>query len=344
MKFSLLTTKITTALLLLICFTSHAEQFSVAVKLAKIEQKNISLHIIAYGVVEPETNSVINLSIAQSGLVNQLWVRIGQRVKQGDKLAEISTSPKARMQFLQAKSALNYATKQLARIQRMVKEQLALQTEVDIAKKNVFDSKTALNAIIKNNKNKSQEILTAPINGIITQLNISLGERIGSNSTILLIAPENRLVARVGIEPEDVNKLIPKTNVLLHSVFNSNISVKSQISNVHAMINPTTHLIDTLIPIPAANTSQFLLGTRIVAKFILPAQLSLVVPRHAVLSDEKGHYIFTIKNKIAHKIYITNELEQDNSVVISGPIKAKQNVVVLGNYVLEDGSTVREIN
>tara|TARA_R110001592_G_scaffold227868_1_gene484246 strand:- start:1742 stop:2776 length:1035 start_codon:yes stop_codon:yes gene_type:complete len=338
---------LTTALVLSTVFSSYSmseEQSSAAVKTAKITQTALSEHIKAYGILEAKSDQVLNLSLAHAGLVNQLWVRAGQRIEKGARLAEIITSPEARMQYFQAKSAVEYAMQQLNRSKRMLSEKLATTSDVESATKNLHDSQNALNALVERSQNKPSEIIFSPISGIITLLNITQGQRVQSNDSAMLIASENHLVARLGIEPEEISRLLPNTAVTISPVFDSNINVSSKISVVNAMVNPSTHLIDAMVDIPTAQANQLVLGTRVLAEFSLPEQSAFTVPRSALLNDENGYYIFTLENKIARKIYVKKGIEQNNLVAVSGNIKENETVVILGNYILEDGMLTRELN
>tara|TARA_R110001592_G_scaffold346498_1_gene639141 strand:- start:134 stop:1168 length:1035 start_codon:yes stop_codon:yes gene_type:complete len=338
---------LTTTLVLSTVFSSYSmseEQPSAAVKTAKITQAVLSEHIKAYGILEAKSDQVLNLSLAHAGLVNQLWVRAGQRIEKGARLAQIITSPEARMQYFQAESALEYATQQLNRSKRMLSEKLATTADVESATKNLNDNQNALNALVERSQNKPSEIIFSPISGIITLLNITQGQRVQSNDSAMLIASENHLVARIGIEPEEITLLLPNTEVTITPVFDNNINVSSKISVVNAMVNPSTHLIDAMVDIPTAQANRLVLGTRVLAEFSLPAQSAFTVPRSALLNDENGYYIFTLENKIARKIYVKKGIEQNNLVAISGDIKENETVVIVGNYILEDGMLTRELN
>ena len=325
-------------------FTSKAQQASVGVKLAKITQQTLQQHLLAYGTVEATTNKVTNLTVAQAAIVNQLWVNAGQAVKKGDKLVEIGIAPEARMQYLQVKNSLEYAKQQLARMQRMLLEKLVTQADVELAQRNLLDNQASLDALIKNQQDNLQQTIVASVDGVISKLNVTTGDRIAANSSLLLIAAETQLIARLGISPQQRGHLQANTEVELTSVFDPNVSLTSHISDIHAIINPTSHLIDTLVPIPEKDAHQLLIGSAVIAQFKLDPHVALVVPRSAVLNDDNGDYIFRVSNKLAEKIYIKIELEQDNTIAISGPIEAEQDIVILGNYVLQDGMTVRELN
>jgi multidrug efflux pump subunit AcrA (membrane-fusion protein) len=93
------------------------ESPSVAVTTAVVKQQAVAKVLLSYGVLEPDPDQVLSLSLPHAGLINRIWVRLGQRVKTGDKLLEIITAPEARMQFLQARSAVDFAQRELERKQ-----------------------------------------------------------------------------------------------------------------------------------------------------------------------------------------------------------------------------------
>lgn len=323
--------------------TSHADNsVSVAVKTATVIEKQIGETLVAYGVLAPDPDQVLSLSLAHAGQVNRVWVRLGQRVKRGDKLLQVITAPDDRMQYLQAQSAVDFAHRELERRQRLLKEQLATKAQIDAAHKALRDAAASLNALHKRGLDHSQETLYAPMDGIITQLDVAQGQRMQANTTTMLIAAEKRLIARLGVEPEDLGRLKPGTPITITSVFVPEIKVESRIREVHAMINPRTHLVEVLAPIPEQQIDPWVLGSRILGHIHLAPHPALVVPRSAVLNDHRGAFVYTIRQSKAKKINVRTGLEQGNEIEIMGPLKAGDTIITLGNYELRDGMAVRE--
>ncbi|WP_226992038.1 efflux RND transporter periplasmic adaptor subunit [Paraglaciecola agarilytica] len=337
--------KLSTMILLFLISNSPvmgAERPSAAVVTASIVSIDMSEHVVAYGALQPRPDKVQTLSVSSSGIVGQVWIQIGQRVKKGQRLAEIILSPEAKMQYLQATNAVEYALQQLKRSKRMFEEKLATMADVENATKNLNDSQSTLNALLERNSAQPQETIFSPIDGIVTQLNLVRGQRVQSNDNAILIASENHIVARVGIEPEDVNRLKSNTSVIITPVFNDSVHVSSSISVINGMVNPSTRLVDALIDIPLSHAKNLVLGTPIVANFSLENYTSLAVPNSAILNDANGYFIFTLKDQIAHKIYVIKGSEEGKLVAISGDIHAGEKVVVLGNYILKEGMLTRE--
>jgi RND family efflux transporter MFP subunit len=325
---------------------SIADEGAVAqVKTAPVQQKKITEDLKVYGTLEADPDQVLSLSLPYAGLINRVWVRPGQRVQTGQKLLEIITAPDDRMKYLQAKSAVDFAQRNFARTQRLFNEQLATKADLDAAKSKLVDAKTSLNALKGRRLDHSSEILNSPMDGIVTKLDVAQGQRVQADVTAMLIASEKKLVARLGVEPEDSVKLKQGTAVTLSSVFIPDATIHSTIRQVHAMVDPSTHLVDVIVDIPQTSVEDMILGSRVVASIQLGSRTSLVVPRSSVLTEGNHSFVYTIQGGKAHQVMVTTGLEQGHEVEItSGQLSTHDRVVSLGNYELTPGMAVKEIN
>lgn len=321
---------------------TRAEAPSVLVKTTAVEQHQFSETLTAYGTLDPDPDQVLSLSLPHAGLINRMWVRLGQRVERGDRLLEVVTAPDARMQYLQAQSAVDYAQRELDRQQRLLGEKLATKAAVDAARKSLQDARSTLEALKQRGQGLEKETLRAPMDGIVTRLDLSQGQRVQADTTAMLIAAEQRLIARLGIEPEDLARVQPGTPVTITSVFVPELSIDSQVREVHAMVDPATHLVEVLVPIPADASHGLVLGSRVIGILQLASSESLVVPRSAVLSDQGQAYVFTVANGKARRVAVTAGNDAGEQVAVSGDLRAGDRVVTSGNYQLVDGMAVRD--
>jgi membrane fusion protein, multidrug efflux system len=321
---------------------SQSQEASVLIKTATVASKEVSETLTTFGVLDADPDQVLSLSLPHAGLINRVWVRLGQRVKSGDKLAEVITAPDARMQYLQAQSAVDYALREQERQQRLLSEQLTTKSQLDAAKKNVQDANATLDALTKRGQGVESEILSAPMDGIITRLDLSQGQRVQADSTAMLIAAEQRLIARLGVEPEDLARLTTGTPVTIGSVFVPSVNIVTQVREVHAMIDPSTHLVEILAPIPDTGITDLVLGSRVTGRIQLTTHTALVVPRSAVLFENGSAYLFTTVNGKAQRVAVIAGGEDGDMIAVSGDIKVGDAVVISGNYELTDGMTVRE--
>lgn len=298
--------------------------------------------LTAYGEVRPDLEQVSDISLTHAAIISRLKVSVGQRVKKGDVLLEVATSPEAHREYLQAETAVKFAEQELSRQERLLSEQLATQANVEAARKNLLDAQSTLNALVKRKQDSVQDVIKAPMNGIVLQMTAAPGQQKQTGATVILMATESRLVVHLGVEPEDLSLIQEGMPVLLKSVFDPDYQVRSTIREVHAMIDPQTHLVDVFVPIPEDKVDHLALGSRMVGSIELHRHNALLVPRSAVLDDEAGSYVFVVRDGKAYRKPVDKGIAQGSDIEISGEIKAGDRIVATGNYELSDGMSVRE--
>ncbi len=321
---------------------AHADTPSVRVKTTRVVSQEVNETLAAFGVLNPDPDQVLSLSLPHAGLINRVWVRLGQRIKSGDRLLEVITAPDARMQYLQAQSAVDYARRERERQRRLLSEQLSTKAQVDAAKRNLRDATATLKALQQRGQGVEKETLRAPMDGIITRLDVSQGQRVQANTTAMLIAAEQRLIARLGVEPEDLANVQAGMPVTITSVFVPDVSITTTIREVHAMIDPATHLVEVLAPIPETQIGHLVLGSRILGQIRLTTHRALVVPRSAVLWDSGQAYVYIVDTDKARRVVVETGVDNGNLIEVSGALNVGDAVVVSGNYELSDGMAVRK--
>lgn len=324
------------------CAKVWAQETSVLIRQAKVVQQPISETLTVYGQVQADPDTVQTISLLHDALITRVDVRPGQRVKRGETLLELTTSPGAHMQYLKARGAVDYAQRELARQQRLLKEQLTTNAQVEAARNALHDAQAGLQALQAEGENKARDRVLAPTAGIVTQLRAKQGDRLQAGAAVLEIAIGNRLVAVLGVEPEDIQMLKPGIPVRIRSVFVPDYRADSRLREIHAIINPATHLVDALVPLPADQTDHLVLGSSLIADIQLKAHTGMTVPRNAVLQDEQGAYVFRVVDGKGQRVAVTTGLESDQWIEITSGLNPGESVVSLGNYELRDGMPVRE--
>lgn len=340
-------TVITAVIMLMLAMTGstvQAQETSALIEYTSVVRQSVSETLTVYGQVWVDPDAVLTISLPHSGLITRLTVRLGQRVKRGDTLFELATSPVAHMQYLQAQSAVDYAQRELNRLQQLLKEQLAVNAQVDAARKVLQDAQASLQALEAQKQNKTAETISAPSDGIITQLAVNQGDRVQADTAALSIATSNRLIAVLGVEPEDILFLQPGTPVMVKSVFEPDYQIEGYLREIHAMVNPATHLVDVLVSVPEDQTDHLVLGSRLTAEIRLKTHIGMVVPRNAVMQDQQGSYVFRVVGGRAQRVAVTTGLESDQWIEITSGLHPDEAVVSVGNYALKDGMPVREGN
>jgi multidrug efflux pump subunit AcrA (membrane-fusion protein) len=117
--------------------------------------------------------------------------------------------------------------------------------------------------------------------------------------------------------------------------------VDGQVVLVGASIDPQSQLVDVGATVPL-NHSAFIPGTRVSADIATRNGTHWIVPRSAVLKDDKGAYVFQIDplNK-ARRVGVSIRVENGDRYGVQGPLDPARRLVISGNYELQDGMAVQ---
>ncbi|MDB4909663.1 MAG: Cobalt/zinc/cadmium efflux transporter [Gemmatimonadetes bacterium] len=313
---------------------------SALVKTAPLRQIDLSESLTAFG--EVTTGQVVAISFPRAGQVSRILVIPGQRVERGTPLASLTSDPNARFAYTQAQSAVDFARGELRRISELFSLQLATQSQIDAARKSLTDAEANLEAQRQLGGGVGSATLTAPFAGVVTTVAVAQGDRIAPGAVIMELGPTNVLRVRLGIEPADSRLVRVGTPVTLSSLADSSKSVSTKIAESQGLVDPRTQLIDAVVTLPASSSSFFVPGMHVRAMINVGRHQSWAVPRAAVLTDANGAYVFQVAGGKAHRVNVTQGVESQGMVAISGPFDTHLPIVVLGNYELQEGMPVRE--
>ncbi len=342
MKRGIILNTLSLIFLLAFNYTAVAGDIVAPVQTQPLSQHDLVETLTGYGMVSINPVGVVNINFPRAGQVMQLLVTQGQVVKRGMPILQFDTSPMNSVSYAQALSEVNFARSELKRVQGLVEQQLATQSQLARAQKALSDAEAALAAQHKLGTGIKHELIKTPFDGIVSALNVAPGERIQAGTSALQLARLDTLRVLLGIEPEDINKVKAGMAVLLTPVFNTEQSIEGVVREVHGMINPQTQLVDVAVSLNAKQGVHLIPAMRVRGVIILNHQRGFAVPRQAVLRDAQGAYIFVVRHGRACRINVETGIESSGFVGIAGPFKKDDRVVSLGNYELQDGMAVQE--
>ena len=182
---------------------------------------------------------------------------------------------------------------------------------------------------------ESPQILHADVTSLISKLAVQEGAIVAAGNPLIEMVAQNRLEARLGVEPEDSNKVKPGQKVSLARVNAPGTkSIVGRIRKISRAADPTTRLVQVFTELPS--TAKFLLGEYVSGKIPISSAEGLIVPRSAVLPEEDHYILFTVKDGRAREHTVRVDLENDKEVeVIATDLHPGEPVVILGNYDLK---------
>lgn len=183
-------------------------------------RRDILQYVTATGIVKPRTGAEVRVGAQVSGVVSQLFVSIGQRVKKGDVLAEIDPSvyrskyDMARANLQIAETEKNYASVELRRSGILLESGAITKQQYEAAEK-VYALAASQTEVARADLNYAALELgytriVAPISGIVSSVSTQKGETVTANfsaPTFVTIIDLDRLELWAYVDETDIGRI-----------------------------------------------------------------------------------------------------------------------------------------
>jgi RND family efflux transporter MFP subunit len=314
---------------------------SVLVSAIAPTQGKLEQPLVAYGIVQPASNGSIAVSSLHAAQVLRLRVVPGQVVIAGEPLLDLSADPAASLAYAQAVSDLKLAQGELARTRQLLAERLATNSQVQQAAKAASDAQATLQARQREGATKQFETVNAPVAGVVTAVAVSNGDHVQPGATLLNVASINGATGILGIAPEERTLVKAGQTVRLVDLDAPAAAIGATVVSVGGMADAKSGLF-TVVVRPNGGDSTLTPGTHLSATIVTEGVSGWIVPRGAVLTDDKGPFVFQISDAKAVRVAVKILAAAGSQTAVSGTLDPKKKLVVSGNYQLSDGDTVRE--
>ncbi|MGA9423341.1 MAG: efflux RND transporter periplasmic adaptor subunit [Rhodanobacteraceae bacterium] len=314
----------------------------VEVSTATPRQRAFHTLIEGFGTFTGDARRRKTLTLPQAGQIVDTSITPGHQVRKGQTLLRLATDPNARSTYEQAANALKQARDELTRTKRLHAEKLATNSQLDSARKAAADAKAALDAQTRLGGAQAVTGLRAPADGVVTALDVALGERVAAGAKLIEFTPLQALAAQVGVEPEQARRIRAGMPVTITPVYATDTSsLRGKVAVVADAINPQTQLVDILIDPEPGEEVGLAAGAALSAQIDVAQYTAWAVPRNALLDDDKGHYLYQIEQGKAHRVDVRVRSPGGDPIGVEGKLDAHAPVITLGAYELSDGDAVR---
>lgn len=292
------------------------------------------------------------------GVIQKVHFKEGSIVKQGDLLFTIDPKEyEAEVQVKsasleQAKADLNYAELYYKRLKK-ADARSVVQDDVDKAYSDFMSAQASYNQAKANLETAKIDLsytkIVAPIDGRIGKAELTKGDYVNVGSNILAeLVQVNPIRVQISLSDRDyynLEKEKEKDNksvkIQLRLANNDLFSKEGTFDFLNNKMNQETGTITAFINFD--NSDGVLIPDAYVTVLIGVNdnnKKSLVVPQTAIMTDEKGEYVYVVNNNIAQKRHvILGDLSDDNRIVKSG-LSLGENVVVKGLLQVKAGQKV----
>lgn len=314
-----------------------------------IELETIAEEVETIGKVNAET--LISIGADRSGTVDKINVSVGDRVSVGDILYTVdkgslvndinSQSVTSRNNLSSAELSYDNALETYEENQKLYDSGIISKSELDSSYDNMELQKLSYNNALSNYNSTitsseysiDDTVLEATIDGVISAINIELGQKSGFNDIEIMGEDEFLINTVVSNRIIDDLSLGDKVRIIYDGDENEGI-----ISEIGEMGIDGTDSFDVGISINKSDC-ELKVGYRVDIVFnVFKEDNQLVVPKKSILTDENGDYVFVKNEGLAEKVYVTQGYINSGYVQVFGDLEAGDELIVKGQNYVSEGS------
>ena len=310
-----------------------------------------------------------NIYARASGYVSKRYVDIGDHVKAGQLLAEI-TAPEVEAQVAQYQNTLQQAQATVRqneaqrastdvtsrRISVLAKDSWATQELADTDRCNFQAQNHATTAAQYNaatteqqlkyyNQQKIYQQVVAPFDGVITQRDIDVGSLITADATsgtaMFSMVHSDVIRIWVYVPQDDAFGVKPGIEAVIRVPAMPNLTFDGKVTRIADALQPGTRTLLTEVDIPNPD-GALQPGSYCTVELKIPRKSpALIVPDSAIIFNQNGKQVAVVESGIAHLHKITITTDYGTEVQVSEGVKDGDQVVLQPPVNLADGDKVR---
>jgi RND family efflux transporter MFP subunit len=312
-------------------------------------QSQVGRVVTASGPIGARRDQPVGIA-GQGGRVVRVLVDAGSWVRAGQVLAVVDRSVQTQQAAQQA-AQVEAAKAQAALAQNDYDRALALQGRGFISKAEIDAKKAARDAAVAQVKVAEAQLgatraqigqlnVVAPTDGLVLERNVELGQIVSPGSGALFrLAEGGKMEMKAQLAQQDLSAVHVGMPAQVTPV-GSDDSVSGTVWQVAPVIDPQSRLGEVRIAVPYSRAMRP--GGFAEAKITAGSTDAPMLPQSAVLSDEKGNYVYIVngKNEVERRnIKIGNV--SDNGVTIAEGLSGNEAVVLSAGPFLNPGQKVK---
>ena len=270
----------------------------------------------------------MNISPSLTGLIEKIYVEVGDRVRKGDTLVRMDQNQlnTTRIAFANLQIEMN-------RVQMLLESEAISQQTYDQTKLSYDQTQETLRFLEENT------FVRAQFDGVISAKTYEDGELYSGAQPILQLTKINELKAYVNV-PETYYPLVKKgMHVNVYSDIYPGRAFPASIEIVYPTVDPASHTFTLKLRIP--NSSELIRPGMYVSTVLdLGRTEALVVPYQAVLRliGSNNRYVFVDEGGVAKRVFVEIGERHDQTIEISSDsLRVGDRIVTTGQAKLVDG-------
>jgi membrane fusion protein (multidrug efflux system) len=307
-----------------------------AVEIELVKRGSVSRNSVIAGMLEPIRTVGVNSQL--SGILLSLKAEEGNRVSQGDVLAEID----ARELEAQARSAdasLKFAQSTFERSEQLFRQQIITTAEFE-RDRAALEAAKATNEQLKTRLGYARVV--APISGMITQKNVEAGDIVGTQTRLFTVADVSTLVARLQVSELEVAALRTGDVVAMTVDALGAQKVQGRIRRIFPAADSATRLVP--VEIALAGNNQLRPGYTVRATLALDRRDDALLVRSSAISGPAGaRAVYIVNGGVVERKAVSVGSDMAGLSEILSGLAEGDSVIVSGTSMIREGAKAKVV-
>lgn len=326
-----------------------SEQFKTnGMQLGELSLQTFTDEITCKGFLIAPADGTAKISSSIAGTIENIRVKIGDFVRKGQVICNISGSEFLGLQQQFAEASANYQKAKLdyERVKALRAEKIGAEkdlTTLESIYKASFASynalKTRIQALqINPSKIENGEMYTsfpvlAPISGYITKTDAVIGQYVDMQNEIAEVVNVNSLQLQLSVFETNLRKLRVGQKVRFNVCGSWSQSAEATLITVGKAINSETRAIDCIAQIDNADRSKLVNQSYAEAKIMVDNFETKALPAEAFQKEEETYFVFVLEKQEGDKYFLkktkveVGKINNSYIEILSGLPEGKQVVV-----------------
>ncbi len=310
----------------------------VGARVAPVQVGPFTASVGAIGTVVPQAGRVAVLSAPVSTWVSAVFVNTGQAVHRGDSLIAFEPATFG-ANLSSAEAAYQAALQSRDRVQRLVEQGIDPKKNLDQA--NADLARATADRVVAQHA-ASQATLRSPIDGIVLDMNASIGAAVDPSQPLVEIADPDHVDVMFAVAPDDASQIHRGDSVRLRA--NAPGTSRSlglgRVVDIGGEIDSAARTV--AVRVHAATGTPLRLGETVFGDIITAVRRrAIMVPSEALVPAGDGYEVFVVDDSnVAHQRTVVVGGRADSLAEITSGLSAGERVVTYGAYGVVDSAKI----
>jgi len=307
-------------------------------------------YITEVGITEAFRSVVV--AAEATGRLSGLDLKIGDFVSEGDTIAFIDdelarlTLSSSKAQLINSSATYEKAGKDLERYRILLDNEEISESEFEtirvqheLARSNYLRDEAAVDISRRQFRNTR---ITSPISGYIAEKNVQSGNMISVNQPVIKVVDISQVKINISVSEQDIGNLKNGLPAALQVDAFPGREFAGTVYSISPEANRDTHTFP--VQIIVRNNQQLRLRSGMVVRVSMEKNILkdvTLVSRDAVIDRFGETKVFVLTGQYVTERSVSLGLEKDDLVQVISGVEPGEIVVIVGQYNLQDGSSVR---